>query len=86
MRAIGFHPKAFENYVDWSNQDKKVFKVINRLIKELQRTPFTGLGKPEPLRGNLKGFWSRRIDKKHRLVYKVSDTEITVISCKGHYD
>jgi len=53
MRGVGFHPKAFEDYIDWSSRDKKLFRVINRLIKQIQRTPFDGLGKPEPLRGNL---------------------------------
>ena len=86
MRGVGFHPRAFEDYIDWSIADKKVFKNINRLIKQMQRTPFDGIGKPEPLKGDMKGCWSRRIDQKHRLVYKVSDEEITIISCRGHYD
>lgn len=62
MRGVGFHSKAFEDYIEWSSSDKKLFKVINRLINQIQRTPFEGIGKPEPLKGNLKGCWSRRID------------------------
>lgn len=66
-------------------QDKKILKRINTLIKECQRTPFEGTGKPEPLKANLSGFWSRRIDEKHRLVYEVTDERISIIQCRFHY-
>ena len=67
-------------------QDKKTLRRINLLIKDAERSPYTGLGKPEPLRGDLSGFWSRRIDEKNRLVYRVSSDFLEIASCKGHYD
>ena len=67
-------------------QDKKTLKRINLLLKDVERHPFEGLGKPEPLRGELSGFWSRRIDEKNRLLYRVSRDSLEILSCKGHYD
>lgn len=64
---------------------QKMLKRINQLVKDIRRNPFEGIGKPEPLKGNLTGFWSRRIDDEHRLVYMVEDNRIIIISCKGHY-
>ncbi|WP_163370227.1 Txe/YoeB family addiction module toxin [Endozoicomonas acroporae] len=78
-------PEAWESYLYWQGQDKKTLKRINRLIIETLREPFSGIGKPEPLKESLSSFWSRRIDDTHRLVYVVDDGEITIISCRNHY-
>jgi toxin YoeB len=85
MRNTLFTPDAWEDYIYWQTQDKKTVKRINELIKSAVRTPFEGIGKPEGLKENLSGFWSRRIDDKNRLVYEVSDAEISIISCRYHY-
>ena len=76
---------AWEDYVYWTKIDKKVQKRINELIRETLRTPFEGKGKPEPLKGNFSGYWSRRITDEHRLVYKVLDQRIHIIQCRFHY-
>ncbi len=86
MRAIRFVPDAWEAYLWWHEQDKKTLKRINLLITAAARSPFEGVGKPEPLRGDLSGYWSRRIDDKNRLVYRASDSELVVIACRFHYD
>jgi len=86
MKNITFTPDAFEDFADWAKQDKKVYRKIVSLINDIRRQPFTGLGKPEPLKHELKGCWSRRITEEHRLVYKVTDIEIVVVSCRFHYD
>lgn len=86
MRKISFTPSAWETYTFWQSQDKKTLKRINLLIKDCLRSPFEGLGKPEPLIGDLSGFWSRRIDEKNRLVYEVTDSAITILSCRYHYE
>jgi len=80
-----FVPKSFEDFTEWSAVNKKLYTRIVELIKNVQRNPFEGMGKPEPLRHELSGFWSRRINEKHRLVYKVTDDEIIIVSCKFHY-
>lgn len=85
-RIISFVPEAWEQYLYWQTQDKRTLKRINTLLKEIVRTPFTGIGKPEALKENLSGYWSRRIDDTHRLVYAVSDDSIAVIACRFHYD
>ena len=85
MRKIG-SDEAWEDYLDWQMQDKKTLRRINLLIKDAERNPYTGLGKPEPLRGDLSGFWSRRIDDKNRLIYRFSSDFLEIASCKGHYD
>jgi toxin YoeB len=85
MRRIAFLPKAFEDYNHWAVQDKKIYTRIIDLIKDTARTPFSGIGKPEPLKHELKGLWSRRITDEHRLVYKVTDEEIVIFSCRFHY-
>ena len=77
--------EAWAGYVYWQTQDRKTLKRINRLIEDAKRRPFEGLGKPEPLRENLSGFWSRRIDHTNRLVYAVDDEFLTIISCRYHY-
>jgi toxin YoeB len=84
-RLISWTDEAWGSYVYWQTQDKKTLKRINRLILEVKRSPFEGIGKPEPLKENLTGFWSRRIDDTNRLVYAVDDDAITVISCRYHY-
>lgn len=78
--------KAWEDYLYWQFQDKKTLKRINQLLKDVERSAEDGIGKPEPLKGNLTGFWSRRIDDTNRLVYRVNGDVIDVISCKGHYE
>ncbi|AWB32682.1 Txe/YoeB family addiction module toxin [Orrella marina] len=85
MRNILFTPDCWDDYVYWQSQDKKTLKRINNLIKDIQRSPFEGIGKPEPLKANLSGFWSRRIDETNRLVYEFTDAEIIIISCRYHY-
>ncbi|MNZ96250.1 Toxin RelK [compost metagenome] len=85
-RKISFTPSAWEDYVYWQSQDKKTLKRVNALIKDCQRSPLDGIGKPEALLGDLSGFLSRRIDETNRLVYEVSDTAITIISCRYHYE
>jgi toxin YoeB len=77
--------EAWDDYVYWQGQDRKTLKRINQLIKDVQRSPFEGIGKPEPLKENLTGFWSRRIDETNRLVYEVDGTQINIISCRYHY-
>ena len=76
---------TWEDYLYWQVTDKKMLKRINQLIKDISRNPFDGIGKPEPLKENLTGFWSRRINDEHRLVYVAEDNEILIISCRGHY-
>jgi len=77
--------KSWEDYLYWQKMDNKILKKINTLIKEIKRTPFEGIGKPEPLKHELAGCWSRRITTEHRLVYEVSDKSIFIISCRYHY-
>ncbi|TCK58454.1 Txe/YoeB family addiction module toxin [Seleniivibrio woodruffii] len=84
-RLIAWTEAAWEDYVYWQSQDRKTIKRINLLIKDVLRSPFEGIGKPEALRENLSGFWSRRIDDTNRLVYAVEDEKIVVISCRYHY-
>ena len=85
MKIIWFE-EAWEDYVYWQTQDKKTLKRINQLLQDAARNGYTGIGKPEPLKGEFSGFWSRRIDEVHRLVYRIKDDTLEVLSCKGHYD
>lgn len=85
MRNLKFTDESWNDYLYWQGQDKKTLKRINELIKDARRSPFDGIGKPEPLRENLSGCWSRRIDETNRLVYEVSDTDIVIIACWYHY-
>ena len=78
--------EAWEDYEYWQTQDKKTIKRINTLLKDIERGNFDGIGKPEPLKGELSGFWSRRIDDVNRLVYVVEEKVIILISCRGHYE
>ena len=86
MRAIRFVPDAWDAYLYWQDQDKKTLKRLNLLINAAARDPFVGIGKPEPLRGDLSGYWSRRIDEANRLVYRATDSEIVIVACRFHYD
>jgi toxin YoeB len=86
MIRITFSKIAWEEYISWQSEDKKILRKINELIKDIQRHPFEGLGKPEPLKFDLTGLWSRRIEREHRLVYQVIDEELFVYSCKYHYN
>ena len=78
--------RAWEEYLEWQKQDKKILKRINALIKDIQRNCYEGIGKPEPLKNNLNGWWSRRIDEVNRMVYREKDGAVIIASCKGHYD
>lgn len=84
-RSIRFSPEAWEDYLYWQGQDRKILKRINQLIKDSQRTPFEGVGKPERLMQSLSGFWSRRIDHEHRLVYAADDDTVYIAACRHHY-
>jgi len=84
-RLLCWTDEAWRSYLYWQQQDKKTLKRINRLVDDVLRAPFDGIGKPEPLKENLSGFWSRRIDESNRLVYAVDEATITVISCRYHY-
>ena len=86
MRNIVFHAHGWDDFTYWSVADKKMLRRLLRLIEEARRTPFEGTGKPETLRRNLSGFWSRRIDDEHRLVYCVTDHELIIIQARYHYE
>ena len=83
---IVFSINSWEDYISWQKEDKKILKKINELIKDIQRTPYQGIGKPEPLKYDLTGLWSRRIDREHRLVYQIRGEELLIYSCRFHYD
>ncbi len=85
MRDLYWDSKAWQDYLYWQHQDKKTLKRINKLIQNTLTTPFDDIGKPEPLKENLSGYWSRRIDETNRLVYRVTDEYIKIISCRYHY-
>lgn len=82
---ICFHKNAFEDYIFFQENNKKVLERINKLLKDITREPFSGIGKPEALKHNLSGFWSRRISNEHRLVYTVRDKSVYVLQCRYHY-
>jgi toxin YoeB len=84
-RRLAWTSEAWSDYLYWQRQDRKTLKRINALIEATSREPFSGIGKPEPLRENLAGFWSRRIDDSNRLVYAVDDDYLPVVSCRYHY-
>lgn len=83
---LSFHPQAWDDYLYWQQTDKATLRRVNALIRDIQRDPFQGIGKPEPLKFNFSGYWSRRIDDEHRIVYKVDDEEIIIAQLRGHYD
>lgn len=80
-----FAPEAWEDYLYWQEHDKKILKRINELIKAIRREPFSGIGDPEPLRFNWSGFWSRRINREHRLVYTIENDTLMIVQCRYHY-
>lgn len=83
--TLHFTLEAWEEYQYWQSTDRKRLNRLNRLIRETLRTPYMGIGKPEPLKGSLNGYWSRRIDAEHRLVYKVEDDALWIVQCRQHY-
>ncbi len=85
MRLI-FVDESWEDYLYWQKADKKIVRKINELIKDISRSPFSGIGKPEALKHKYKGFWSRRITDEHRLIYKVKEEEVWIAKCRYHYD
>ena len=85
-RTLQWDFDAWEDYLYWQSYDKKSLKRINQLIKDIIRNPFDGIGKPEPLKKNLSGLWSRRIDDEHRIVYIIESDVIIILSCRGHYN
>lgn len=82
---VVFLPQAFDQYVEWQRQGGATLQKLNRLIEECRRHPYEGTGKPEPLRGDYSGWWSRRIDREHRLVYRVEGESLIVVQCRYHY-
>lgn len=86
MSKITFTERAFEEYLYWQAADRKKLKRINELLRDISRSPYEGFGKPEGLRQNLSGYWSRRIDEANRIVYRVAGDTIEVYQCKGHYE
>ena len=81
-----FVEESWEDYLYWQKTDKKMLQKINALLKDISRTPFSGMGKPEALKHKYRGFWSRRIDQEHRLIYKIHEDEIQILKCRFHYD
>ncbi|HID45633.1 MAG TPA: Txe/YoeB family addiction module toxin [Chromatiaceae bacterium] len=86
IEILTWTKEAWRDYIYWQSQDKKTLKRINKLISDSQRSPFEGIGKPEPLKENLSGFWSRRIDESNRLVYVIDGNQLTIISCRYHHE
>ena len=84
-RLLSWTDEGWKDYKRWQDQDRKTLKRINKILEDAKRTPFEGIGKPEPLKANLSGLWSRRIDEKNRIVYKVDDQQIIIFSCNDHY-
>jgi toxin YoeB len=85
VRGIRFDPVAWEDFRYWLEADKKIARRIVRLIEEMQRTPFEGIGKPEPLKGDLSGYWSRRITDEHRVIYRATQDEVRIVQARYHY-
>ncbi len=85
MNKIWFD-EAWEDYLYWQTQDRKTLKRVNALLRDIEREQFDGIGKPEPLKGELSGFWSRRIDDVNRLIYRIRGGSLEILSCRGHYD
>ena len=82
---LSFSREGWEDYVEWQRVDPKIAKRVNAILSDMMRSPYEGIGKPEPLRQQLSGWWSRRIDQKHRIVYRVSEDTILVAECRDHY-
>ena len=77
---------AWEDYMYWQSQDRKTLKRVNQIVRDIQRSPYEGIGKPEPLKGDLSGWWSRRIDEKNRVVYRLKNGSTEIAQCRGHYE
>ena len=86
MNNIMFTERAWEEYCYWQKQDRKTLKRINQLLIDIKRNEFAGIGKPEPLKNDLSGFWSRRIDEANRIVYRIANEQIEIVQWKGHYN
>jgi toxin YoeB len=86
LKRLVWTAAAWSDYLYWQGQDRKTLKRINALLQDAMRNPFEGIGKPEPLRENLSGFWSRRIDDVHRLVYAVEENDLAIVACRYHYE
>ncbi|MDR2167443.1 MAG: Txe/YoeB family addiction module toxin [Clostridiales bacterium] len=86
VENLGFSFDGWDDYVYWQNQDRRTLKKINKLIKDIFRNGNSGIGHPEPLKGNLSGKWSREIDEKNRLIYQIFDDKVVIYQCRGHYD
>lgn len=86
IKEVKWDFDAWDDYLYWQTHNKQNLKRINQLVKDIRRSPFEGIGKPEPLKGNLSGWWSRRIDEEHRLVYAVENETVLIFSCRGHYE
>ena len=86
MINIAFTNKAWKEYCDWQKEDKRTLKRINTILADIQRDNFEGIGKPEPLKNNYSGYWSRRIDEANRIIYRMNNNQIEIIQCKGHYE
>ncbi len=86
IEILSWTKESWADYIYWQGQDRKTLRRVNRLIADTRRCPFEGVGKPEPLKANLSGFWSRRIDGSNRLVYAVDGNQLTIISCRYHYE
>jgi len=84
--GLVWQTKAWEDYLYWQKEDRKILERVNDLIKDRLRSPFEGIGKPEPLKGNYAGCWSRRITEEHRIIYKVKDGRLHILQCRYHYD
>ena len=85
-KHIDFQKRSWDDYLYWQSTDKKILKKVNEIIKDISRNGNNGIGKPEALKGEFSGWWSRRIDEKHRLIYRIIDDIIEIVSCRGHYD
>jgi len=85
MRHVEFVPEAFKEYQDWIETDRKLALRIGDLIRDILRSPFEGIGKPEALKHQFKGYWSRKINREHRLIYKITDDSVLIVSCYSHY-
>jgi toxin YoeB len=85
MKVV-FHEPAWEQYCYWQTTDKKILRKINELIRDISRDPYDGLGKPKPLKRNLRGYWSRRINDEHRIVYQIMEESVVIIGCRSHYE
>ncbi|MFF2851525.1 Txe/YoeB family addiction module toxin [Streptomyces sp. NPDC058001] len=85
MRGVNFDPAAWDDFQHWQETDRKMARRVVRLVGEIQRDPFNGIGKPEPFKGDLSGYWSRRIDDEHRLVYRADDKEVKILKARYHY-